>query len=185
MYSKSQNDHIPHLKAIFERCQQYRISLNLKKSIFVIERVILLSFMISLDDIMIDLERIEVIKKIMLPHNKRSMQSFFGKINFVRRFISNFSEIAMPLQKMVKKDVYYKWTKERQDSFMNIKEEIVEAPTLWSPKFEKDFILYIFAFDYLIVFMLSQKNEVGEEFPVSFMSMGLQGAEINYPPIDK
>ena len=113
------------------------------------------------------------------------MQSFFGKINFVRRFISNFSEIAMPLQKMVKKDVYYKWTKERQDSFMNIKEEIVEAPTLWSPKFEKDFILYIFAFDYLIVFMLSQKNEVGEEFPVSFMSMGLQGAEINYPPIDK
>jgi hypothetical protein len=53
--------------------------------------------MISLDDIMINLERIEAIKKIVLLHNKRSMQSFFGTINFVRRFISKFVEIAMPL----------------------------------------------------------------------------------------
>ena len=33
--------------------------------------------------------------------------------------------------------------------------------------------------------MLTQKDEVGEEFPVSFMSIGLQGAKLNYPAIDK
>ena len=33
--------------------------------------------------------------------------------------------------------------------------------------------------------MLTQKNEEGEEFLVSFMSIGLQGVELKYPTIDK
>ena len=33
--------------------------------------------------------------------------------------------------------------------------------------------------------MLTQKDEVGEEFLVSFMSIGLQGVELNYPTINK
>jgi hypothetical protein len=44
----------------------------------------------------------------MLPHNKRLMHSFFGKINFVRRFILDFVDISRPLQEMVKKEVDYK-----------------------------------------------------------------------------
>ena len=33
--------------------------------------------------------------------------------------------------------------------------------------------------------MLTQKEDGGDEFPISFMSTGLQGAELNYPSIDK
>ena len=122
LYSKNWNDHIPHLKEIFERCQRYYISLNPKKSIFSIEEGTLLGFVISLDGIMINLDRIESKKNIVLPHNKRTMQSFLCKINFVRRFISNFVETLKPLQEMIKKDENYKWAKERKDAFAEIKE---------------------------------------------------------------
>ena len=71
---------------------------------------------------MIDPERAKAIKKIVPPHNKRSMQTFFGNTNFVRRFISDFVEIARPLQVMIKKDANFKWTKERKDAFIKIKE---------------------------------------------------------------
>jgi hypothetical protein len=30
-----------------------------------------------------------------------------------------------------------------------------------------------------------QKNQEGDEFPVDFMSSGLQGEELNYPEVDK
>ena len=86
---------------------------------------------------------------------------------------------------MIMKYVDYKWTKERKDAFTKIREAIAEAPTLQSPTFKNNFILYTFAFDHLIVVVLTQKNEVGEEFPVSFMSMGFQGVELNYPALDK
>ena len=111
IYSKKQKDHVPHLKAIFERCQRYEISLNPKKSIFSIEEGTLIGFVISLDGITINSGRIESIKVITPPHNKKDMQYFLGKINFVRRFISDFAEIVKPLQEMIKKDTNFKWTK--------------------------------------------------------------------------
>ena len=33
--------------------------------------------------------------------------------------------------------------------------------------------------------MLTQKEDGGDEFPISFMSTSLQGAELNYPIVDK
>ena len=80
-----------------ERCRQPRLVLNPKKSIFSMEEGTLLRFVISPEGITIDPRRIEAIKAIVLPHNKKAMQSFLGKINFVRRFISDFVEIVKPL----------------------------------------------------------------------------------------
>ena len=130
LYSKKREDHVPHMKFVLERCRGYGISLNPKKSVFAIREGTLLGFVISPDGITIDPGRIESIKLITLPHNKKVMQSFLGKINFVRRFISDFVEIVKPLQEMIKKDSNFKWTKERKESFDKIKEAITESPTL-------------------------------------------------------
>ena len=77
----------------------------------------MLGFVISLEEITIYPGRIEVIKDIVLPHNKKAMQSFLRKINFVRRFIFDFSKILKPLQEMIKKDFNFKWTKDRREAF--------------------------------------------------------------------
>ena len=112
--SKKQEDHVPHLKVIYERCQRYGISLSPMKRIFSIEEGTLLRFIIAPNGITIDPGRIEAIKVITPPHNKKAMQYFLGKINFVRRFIYDFAEIVEPLQEMIKKDSNFKWKKERK-----------------------------------------------------------------------
>ena len=136
--------------------------MNPKKGIFSIEDGTFLRFVISLDGITIDLGRIESIKIITPPHNKKAMQSFLGKINFVRRFISDFAEVVKPLQEMIKKDTNFKWTKERMEAFKKIKESIENPPTLRSPNFDREFILYTFSFDHSIMVVLTQNNEVKE-----------------------
>jgi hypothetical protein len=67
----------------------------------------------------------------------------------------------------------------------NIKTAISQAPVLRSPDFSKDFFLYTFAFDQSLAAVLTQKDDDNNEAPVSFMSTNLQGAELNYPAIDK
>lgn len=71
------------------------------------------------------------------------------------------------------------------EAFDKIKEAIAEAPTLQSPNFDKEFILYTFSFDHSTTVLLTQNNEVVEEFLVSFMSTRLQGAQLNYTTINK
>ena len=69
---------------------------------------------------MIDPERPQAISKITYPSNKKAMQEFLGKINFVRRFIPSFSEIIRPLQKMIKKDAIFNWGQTEKESFQKL-----------------------------------------------------------------
>ena len=56
-----------------------------------------LGHMVSKKGLSIDPERIKAIEQIPLPHNKKGMQSFMGTINFVRRFVPDFTQIVKPL----------------------------------------------------------------------------------------
>jgi hypothetical protein len=109
VFSKKRDEHIVHLRQIFGRRCRYGISLNPKKSLFCATEGKLLGFVVSKEGMMIDPERVEVISKLPPPHNKKSMQSFMGKINFAHRFIPNFAEMVKPIQNMVKQKVEYKW----------------------------------------------------------------------------
>ena len=87
------------------------------------------------------------------------MQSFMGKIIFVRRFVPSFSEIVHPLQNMIKKDSSFSWGGREKQSPIRIRESIAEAPALVIPDFRKDFILYTFASDISYAAVRTQKNQ--------------------------
>ena len=108
-----------------------------------------------------------------------------GTINFVRRFVRDFAQIVKPLQQMVKQSVQFKWTNVEKVSFNDIKASIAHAPFLRSPNFEKNFIMYTFTSDKSLATVLRQHGELGDVYPISFMSTGLQGAELNYLAVDK
>jgi hypothetical protein len=101
VYSKNIAYHITHLTQIFERYRKYIIYLNPKNTIFEVEEGKVLGHIISKYGINIDLERVKDISQLPLPHNKKAMQYFFGRINFVRKFTPDFTEIVKPLQKVV------------------------------------------------------------------------------------
>jgi ribonuclease HI len=185
VYSKNKNDHLAHLRAVLLRCRKYSISLNPKKSIFVVEQGKLLGFIVSSDGMIIDPERTQVIAKLPPPTSKKSMQSFLGQINFVRRFVPSFSEMVRPLQNLIKKDTQYRWGPTENQAFNIIKKAIIEAPSLMSHDFSQDFTLYTFASDRSYATVLTQKNAENNEVPIAFMSSAFKGAELNYPAVDQ
>jgi hypothetical protein len=81
-----------------------------------------------------------VILKIGIPRSKREVQSFLGKVNFLRRFIPNLIEIIKHITNMLKKGNEIKWILQAIKSFEDIKVALTKAPVLASPNFEKDFI---------------------------------------------
>jgi hypothetical protein len=113
------------------------------------------------------------------------MQSFLGKINFVRRFVPSFSEMVRTLQNIIKKDVQYKWGPQESQAFNSIRKSIIEAPSLMRPNFSQDFTLYTFASNRSYVIVLTQKNAESNEIPMSFMSSSFKGTKLNYPMVDQ
>ena len=88
----------------------------------------------------------------------------------------DFAQIVKPLKQMVKQNAQFKWTEIENNAFSKIKTVVAHAPSLRRPDFDKDFILFTFASNDSLAAMLTQKEDGGDEFPISFMSTGLQGA---------
>ena len=119
--SKSDQEHLKHLRQVFLTCRKYGISLNPKKSLFSLEEGKLLGHIISKDGIRINPERIQAILRVPYPRNIKEMEAFLGKINFLRRFIPNLAELIILLNNMLKKDSKVKWTLEAKQAFEGIK----------------------------------------------------------------
>lgn len=59
---------------------------------------------------------------------------------------------------MLEEDATIQWTVEAK-SFEDIKLALTKTLALISPKFDRDFILFSFAFEHTIVVVLLQKND--------------------------
>ena len=82
MSSKSDEKHLQHLERVFLKCLNFGVSLNPKKSHFALEEGKLLGNIIYKNGIEIDLARVEAIGQIVLPRNKKEVQSFIGIVIF-------------------------------------------------------------------------------------------------------
>ena len=75
---------------------------------------------------------------------KTELQSLLGKINFIRRFISNLSERVLPFSPLLKlkNDQEFKWGDIQQKAFEEIK-EYMKCPPVLVPQQSKPFKLYM------------------------------------------
>ena len=89
--SKTDEEHLEHLRIVFEKCIKFGLSLNPKKTMFGLQEGKLLGHIILEEGIKIDPKRIKSILQITHPRNIKELQSFIGKINFLRRFIPNLA----------------------------------------------------------------------------------------------
>jgi hypothetical protein len=94
VFSRSDKEHCCHLRKVFLKCRRFGLSLNPKKSLFSMKEGNLLGHIVSTEGVRIDPNRVEAIKTLSLPRSRKEVQAFLGKINFLRRFISNFVELV-------------------------------------------------------------------------------------------
>jgi hypothetical protein len=138
VFSKSKEEHLRHLTLVMRRLQREKILINLKKSYFMKTKIIYLGFVISPNEMKMDPEKERAIRYWPSPRSMFEVRSFHGLASFYRKFIRNFSGICAPiLDNMKKRHKYFKWTKEDENSFRILKDNIKEQLILALPDFGK------------------------------------------------
>ena len=94
---------------------------------------IVLGHHISSSGIKVDPAKIQIIENLSEPTTQIDVRSFLGYAGYYRRFIANFSKIALPLFKLISKDVHFKWDTNCQYAFQTLKEKLSTAPILRGP----------------------------------------------------
>ena len=104
---------------------------------------------------------------------------------FYRRYIKSFATIALPLNKLLRKETKFVWTAECQVAFETLKRALVTAPVLAFPQFDKPFILAVDASDESIGYVLSQLDSDNREHPVAYGGRALRNEELRWHITDK
>jgi len=128
----------------------------------------------------------DAINKIVAPTNKTKLQYLIGKINFIRRFISNLSgkiRAFSPLLKL-KADQEFVWGREQQSALDEIKNYLANPPVLIPPQQGQPFKLYLSTDGMAIGSALIQECE-GKERVIYYLSRRLVDAETRYSAIEK
>jgi hypothetical protein len=163
----------------------YMDFLHPKKCLFVVTKGKLLGHIVCKEIIYIDPQRVKAINELNPPSSKKGVQSFFGKINFVQRFVPDYASIVKLIKSLLKKDQRFEWNSDTKEYFSNIKKEITTFPVLISPDFQRDFIIYSFATKIVVQSILTQRNAKGEELPIILMRKTLHDYELRYSELEK
>ena len=101
--STSAGGHLEDLRKVLERTRKFGLKMNPKKCAFGVSAGQFLGFLVHERGIEIGLKSQEVVKTMKPPTTtKKELQKLIGKINIVRRFISNLSGRIEPFMGLVK-----------------------------------------------------------------------------------
>jgi RNase H-like domain found in reverse transcriptase len=136
--------------------------------------------------------KIDTISKIQnwpVPKTLTEMRSFLGFVKAYRMFISGFSTIAEPLNKLTRKGVRFEWTDTQQESFTKIIGILLSDQVLSTPDFKnlvgRPFIVTTDASDVAVGAELSQKDANGNVRPIRWLSKTLSESERKYSSLKK
>jgi hypothetical protein len=180
IYSKSLDEHMDHLHAVFNALRDARLFANLEKCIFSTDQVSFLGYVVTPQGIEVDETKIEAIKSWPTPQSITQVRSFLGLAGFYRRYVKDFSTITAPLHELTKKGVVFHWGQTQEESFATLKDKFTHAPLLQLPNFGKTFELECDASGIGIGDVLMQDGK-----PVAYFSEKLLGPVLNYYTYDK
>ncbi|KAD4180419.1 hypothetical protein E3N88_29010 [Mikania micrantha] len=133
IYSKSKAEHEEHLGKILELLKEHKLYAKFSKCEFWLREVQFLGHVVNSEGIHVDPAKIEAIKNWDTPRTPTEIRSFLGLAGYYRRFISNFSKIALPLTKLTQKSEPFVWEQKQEDAFQTLKQKLCDAPILSLP----------------------------------------------------
>ena len=179
VYSCTFEEHLKHLRLVFDRFRGAGLKLKPNKCHFGQSRVNYLGHVITPEGLQPDPEKIKVVQEYPVPRTVRDIRAFMGLANYYRKFVKNFAKMASPLHDLTKKGTKFVWTSTCQVAFDALKKALTEAPILSYPDFTQPFLLSTDASDDALGMVLGQKQN-GREVVIAYGGRKLNPAERNY-----
>ena len=187
IYSDSWEDHLQHLREVLQRLKDAGLTAKPKKCQFAMKQCSYLGHIVGNGVVQPELDKVEAVRSFTIPQTKTNVRAFLGLTGYYRRFIPGYATIALPLTDLTKKTApnQVRLDSECDEAFMKLRELLCSSPILQSPDFSRPFILQTDASDRGVDAVLTQRDDSGQEHPVSYYSRKLLPREQRYSTVEK
>ena len=183
VYSKTPEEHLERLEAVFQKIGKAGLKLKPSKCEFFKSRITYLGHIVSNEGIAMDPKKIKAIQLWPRPTTVTEVRKFTGLTNYYRKFIHGYAKVECPLHDLVsgknakKKNSSIKWTTDCEVAFHKLKELCSSTPVLAYPDYKQKFKLYTDASENGLGAVLTQIKDDNMERPVAYASRTLFKSE--------
>jgi hypothetical protein len=173
------------LTETFANLREFQWKLNPTKCVFCVPSGLLLSFMVGHRGIEASPTKVNAIRKMAKPSNKKDIMKLTGMMAALGYFISRLGEKGLPFFKLLKKADKFVWGDEAQKAFEALKESLTAPPIMTPPIPKGTLLLYISATTNVVsTVLVTEREEEGQAYPVQrhvyYMSEVLADAKTRY-----
>nr|XP_025652845.1 uncharacterized protein LOC112748819 [Arachis hypogaea] len=175
---------LDNLAKVLERFINSNLVLNFEKCHFMVRQGIVLGHIVSNDGISVDPIKVDVIFSLPYPSSVRKVRAFLGQAGFYRCFIKDFSKVALPLSRLLQRDVEFDLNEECMEAFDKLKISLTQAPIVRRLDWSRSFEIMCDASNYAVRAALAQ-HEGKNPYVIAYASKTLDGAQSNYTTTEK
>src|ERR1700677_881183 len=130
-------------------------------------------------------KKVEGVQNWPRPKKVKEVQAFLGFANFYRRFVKDFAKIATPLNCLMRKNQEWKWGKDEELAFNDLKERFTLEPILHYPDPSKPLRVEADFSGFATGCVLSVLEDDQKWYPCAFISKSLNEVKQNYEIYDR
>ncbi|XP_022021311.1 uncharacterized protein LOC110921323 [Helianthus annuus] len=178
---------LDNIQRTFDSLRSVNLKLNPTKCSFSMEEGKFLGFIVTRDGFKVNPEKVQAIQLMPSPATVKEMQRLAGRLAALNRFLANHVAKSYPFISTLRncgKKTPFQWTPEAEATFKQMKECLIQLPTLTAPKEKEPLILYLSAAEVVVgaVLMVERENI---QTPIYYISKMLTGPETRYSMIEK
>ena len=182
--SASPEQHVSHLRQLFESLRWFGLVINKSKCVFGARELDFLGHRVSSQGARPLPEKVRAVQDYAKPQTVKSLQRFLGMLNFYRRFLPNIAEVLRPLtDALAGAPRRLTWTDQMTSAFEEAKRRLAHSALLAHPRQNSERRLRTDASERAIAGALHQVVE-GSEQPLAFFSRRTSAAERRYSAYD-
>jgi len=173
------------VEEVLRRLEENDLYIKLEKCMWKVRKVPFLGVVMGEGKVEMEEDKVKGVLKWPTPQCVRNVRKFLGLANYYRRFVKDFAKVALPMNRLTRKDEKWKWGEEQQVAFEQLKAVFTTRPMLATPELDKEFRVEADASNFATGGVLSVKCDDSLWRPVAFISKALNETERNYKIHDK
>lgn len=187
VFSRSLQEHVRHLHAVFSALTSVGLVANMEKCQVACASIRYLGHIVGSGKHGPDPSKLAAIEGLQVPQNKKELRSVLGLCGYYRGYVPNFAGIAKPLTQLTAKHVpnHIPWTPEADEAFAKLKGALCSAVELTTPDIHKPFWLFTDASAIAVGACLAQMADDGTECPIAFASHRFTPAQMKWSTIER
>ena len=121
VHSSSDQQHKADLERVFGILREAGLTLNREKCTFFRESIDFLGFRVKRNQVQPLEAKVSAIREFKRPGSAKELKRFLGLTGYYRAMIPKFSVTAAPLFELLAKKNAFRWEKNQEDAFVNLK----------------------------------------------------------------